>query len=201
MKKIIFIALILSIVIFCFPSSALGAVMEMTVTITNLQIPERSAMVYQNVNSELRIYCAWDGNDCRINVLRDDDSSPVAYGDALSAEHFKAGFSKTMSFTYDNSKQYSVHVELRASSQGSNVICKSDCTPVAGGSGWYYSNGSPELASGAAYLVCPSIACNGTSTTRYKIAFDPANTVLVGGIRWWRSPSLCTIAVGTTTCQ
>jgi len=44
MKKILILVLFLAVIIFCMPMPALGATMIMNVTVSNVRVPERSAM-------------------------------------------------------------------------------------------------------------------------------------------------------------
>ena len=162
--------------------------MELTVTINNIQIPERAAMILapdRAIGTEFQL------SSSRIVVVK--DIAPTTPVNVSAVSNLKANSSVIIPFPYESSVQYSVHLEQSASPQGSNIICKADCTPVPANSGWYYSTSALLYSSGGVYNAnspCPSAVCGSFQS---YIAFDPTH-VFGTGAKYWRSPSLFTIA-------
>jgi len=178
MKKILFSVFFSFAFFLCFPLSAFGAAMEVTVTITGVRSPERSAMLLRadRPNTEF----VFPNNSGRIMVIRNSDSSIKAT--VAVPAYPKKNSVVTFTIPYEAAlAPYSVYLEIQATPEN-NPACKADCSVV---SGWYkicqfytfdYSN-----------YQCQAATCNSSYTG--CIAVDPAH--IVAG--FWRSPILFTI--------
>jgi hypothetical protein len=206
MKKTLFSIFSFFALLFCFPLSTLGSVMEATVTINSVRIPERSVMaqIPDLPNTEFEI----DTSRITIvdsgNIVIKSGNFPTAYYYANTLTWaLKSGAQVTLSFPYDASKTpYKVYVETQATAQGANVVCKADCSPVAANSGWYYSRGGAYFWGDShgvngwmwIYALCTNPPCG--SNYRGNIAFDPAHVVadsVTPTEKYWRSSVLFTI--------
>lgn len=202
MKKIFFLQLFFLVIIFLFPSTALGVVtdMEITVTITSLQIPERAAMILvsDRPNTEFQI----DG--ARIAIVKNSDGVVQKTADFPSVNPYQRSAKKnasiTFSFPYVNSMApFNVYLEIAAVAAtvvpGGGMGCRADCSNIPNISDWYLSSariyylpsggGTPVLAG------CPNPPCTYPPIydTPYQVAFAKSN--IVNG--YWRSPSILTI--------
>ena len=196
--QVIFAVFIFSIVfVFCLPLPTFGATMEITITLSSVQIPERSAMLLlsDRPNSEFSIpgqsrivVVSKSGVIERWSWLEDNDGVPEW--------DIQKDLGGTFSFPYDATKApYTVHVETYVYEQYT-IICKADCTPVPANSGWYvtmfalsyYHIPAPYTGwYGYPFNLCPSVLC--TAPDRGYLAIDPANVFN----HYWRLPALLTI--------
>ena len=177
MKKTLF-SVFFFFALFFFPLSVLGAAMEITVTITSVKSPERSAMVLKTDRPNTEF--AFPQGSGRITVIRNSNSFVEAL--APVAGYVRKDSFATFTMAYGAAlAPYNVYLEIQAVAQGSNVICKADCSSVPANSGWYYISPfytSPDLCG----YYCPVPPCNNT----YKGAIALNSAYVVGG--YWRSP-------------
>ena len=190
MKKILFFVALIFVATLCFPPVASAAVMQLTVTINNIQIPERSAMLLKDVNTEFQFSYA------RIAVVNNSNSVVGA----STPTTIQKNYSTTVSFSYNNSTPFSVYLERRVqlvtAMYGS---CKADCTFIANTS-WYNFEGKYILydVNGDVASInnasCPAPCLIGGGYNRY-IAVDPAHVVTPSDTtsKYWRSPALFVI--------
>jgi hypothetical protein len=195
MKKILLAIIFLSVVVFVTPFSVFGADIELTVTITGVQIPKRAAIADLPLDTEYEISTITNYYN-KLLVVRNRDSFimnrenfmfPGCYGICASLEE---NAYRTVSFTYNSEETYSVYVEIPVVTRGTNTICKSDCTPISSGEGWYRTRA--QLVFDGEYRYCPISVC---SDYRTYIAFGPeiAPQNIMATTGYWRSPAIFTI--------
>ncbi len=199
MKKILFL-ISLSIICFpLFPLSGLAAVYEVTVTINQVRVPERAAMMLKDPSStKFKMNGA-----SRITIVQHSpNDTPLDSDGTVKANRtiaFYDGQSAGVSFSYDSSvatnPKYAVYIESLVSAQGTLIKCRADCSPVAANSGWYYEDfnydytGVPNWD----HADCPNPPCTGDTRS---IAVDPIHVVsdsVTPSTKYWRSPAIATI--------
>jgi len=212
MNKILFSIFFFSALIFCFPLTTLGAVMEMTVTIDSIQIPERAEMVWttggQTADGHLadRPNTEFGFDYSRITVVDKNISVKALkwfdYTTIPGAGGFQHPMQKdstlTFAFPYDVAlAPYKVYAEVQAQPQGSSPVLKADCTLVPSGSNWYVSTNYLYYNSFKVAAMCPSTMVtvpNSPVAPCYKcIAFQSAVWYPADGYYFWRSEPLVTI--------
>jgi hypothetical protein len=219
-KKLLFSILFFSTIFVCFPLPAFGAVMELTVTITSVKIPERAAMIFapDRPNTEFAI------GRGRIAVRKNSDGSLMGYGGTTPSHwgrYYVGGILEkdtvtTVTFPYDSNSAYNVDAEVRVkpASVLDTVGCRPDCTPISGGyiaysydvpvpseneidtywALYYYSTEYNSWSIGG----CPASLCLGNWA---DIGFDSNVFPSSDGTFWWRSPALgCIVGGVLTTC-
>lgn len=178
MKKILFSIFFFFALSLCFPLPVFGAAMEVTVTITGVRSPERSAMLLRadRPNTEF----AFPNNQGRIMVIRNSDSSVKAT--VGISGYVKKNSTVTFTIPYEVAlAPYSVYLEIQATPEN-NPACKADCSVVTG---WYKI--CQFYTSDFSNYSCQIATCN--SSYAGCIAVDPAHVVA----GFWRSPVLFTI--------
>jgi len=204
MNKILFLISFFAVVVFCFPAPALGAVMELTVTITSLQSPQRAAMALLPVNTEFgfkgsRVVVV--GSDGSVKGVNADTDYYCPYY-CQYQNKMQKGSVKVISFPYDATMiPYNVYAEVGVTSQRSYyTLYKADCTlmpPVQSGPGWYYF-GPLYYNNFVSVAYCPNPPATISGYAHY-IAVDPANVInyySAGSSSpspYWRLSSLFTI--------
>jgi len=209
--KSIFYICLAGFFVFWFPLPVFGAVMEVTVTITSMKIPQRAgaALAPDRPNTEFRI------NNMRITVVNRDDDVV-----ARSWFNIQAGTEATVYFPYDNTKTpYHIYLEHRAYGPANGyglpegeegvIMCRADCSNVVDAPGvvadeWFYLGGVEYSSCQPSYdpschASCPYPACSASYDPVFVnldgLAVDPVNVI------WspydddyvWRSPVLFTI--------
>lgn len=193
MKKIFFLILFLAI-IFCFPLSAFGANLEITVGITSVRIPEAAINMFapDGPNTEFTLY-----QGTYITLV--DDSSDSVVAGMYNTVYVRRNETITISYSnYDITKTYKVYFYQRAEpQQQSQTIYKADCTPVAAGSGWYYLFQTPYYVNsenrGVGFFCGRYPDYNPPAYpwpywhNQYRyFAVDPNNVVSVNSDHYWR---------------
>jgi len=198
MKNNILLILFSLPIIFCFPLSADAAVMELTFTVSSLNIPERAAILtssnYPDTEFLLR--------QARIVAMVGTSVKAIKYFPKNSNGDVQEGESLIITFPYSVGTSYDLHLEVRGWNQGSNIMCTVKCDVIPANSNqcvaWdsvYYKNFSP---SGSA--SCPSTTCSG-SNYRDRLSFagpcygyyDYNSTKSGTTYYFWRSPTILTI--------
>jgi len=170
--------------------------MELKVTITGVQIPGRAAIADLPLNQEYEISTITNYYN-KLLVVRNRDSFIMRRenfmypGCSGICGSLKKTSYRTVSFTYNSEETYSVYVEIPVVARGTDTICKSDCTSISSGDGWYRTRAA--LHFGGYYRYCPINSCsNYNSYYRSYIAFyDSQNIMATTG--YWRSPVIFTI--------
>ena len=206
-KKITLSVLFLAISVFYLPQLALGAIMELTVDITNVKIPSRAvaAMATDRPDTEFKfgggriVVVEHSGNSGDIN----NSSGYIRARGNLKKSGVNAGVqaqtSATLYFLYDDTRApYYIYVESSvisvATGDGSNQqICRSDCSNVIDNPGsWYFTYVTYWNSSSWIAAYCPN-SCQ----ERYndQIGFDPQNIILdpADNAHYWRSPDIFVI--------
>lgn len=198
MKKILILFLFSIVAGVFLPGLAHGAVMQMTVTINSIQIPERSAMLLKPVNSNLFFL-----NNGRVVVVKSGSPNAVAIMGAGAPGVFPPWTSSQFSFPYDSTATYTVHLEVLTRPL-SGTTCKADCTPVSDAN-WFRSY-YQLLFLDSSSATCGNTPCVGQTTqTGYgnigfpktSIFFYVGSTGVVTSSSeypWWRSPALFTLS-------
>jgi len=208
MKKILLLV-ISSLITFLFlPAITKAAVMEITVSITSLIVPERTSMVKSAgyPNTELSL------DYSRLTIVRRDGGDGIVKNTSFFPYDIaEKNSSVTVSFVYDSVYTYDVYVETQVSKSSGNSYCEANCNNVLANDGWYASYGSLlynySVTGLSGSISCPTSLCTGgyqnriafpsTSVRGYVDYGDDGdvNTDLLYGTSWyfWRSPSLFTI--------
>jgi len=191
-KKIL-LSILFLIVFFCFPRSAFGANLDITVTINSVRIPERSAMVRASdlPNSEFVFSYG------RIVVVNKNDSI-VARSDFLTG--IRAGAGATISFSYNTAEApYNIHIEVRAFGEaGGDSLCPADCSISPAGFGGYFIQFyllDPDV-SPVNNPYCPWSSPCGQVGGQY-MGVDSANVKFDSslGRHYWRLPAIFCIDI------
>src|SRR3989339_1930503 len=186
MKKTLFSIVFLTATLFCLPVPALGAIVQLTVTISSIQIPERAAMLYKSVNKEF----AFDGG-ARVVVVKKSDGTlgtPIAaeeiYHSTYGRGVLRQGSSAKIAFNYDPTLvPFNVYIEIVAMTTGGDIYCSAGCIPVSNS---YRSATSLYMIEGGD-VSCPAPACD--SPNSVNIAFPSGNIFSQkGSNEYWRSP-------------
>lgn len=196
MKKfLLYIILILPVITLFTPTIAYGAVMELNITITSFQIPERAAITFQAgyPNTEFNE----DGGYSRITVAEHNNITAILATKEFinsSAGKLIKGTVLIISFPYSDLKTYDVYTEIKAV-VGQTIACKANCTPVPIGT--YTTYWTPGV--GGLQVSCSTNICiNGSNTgqiaftSTYVFKYDSAGTTITpsGTNYWWRSPTI-----------
>lgn len=179
---------LLGILIFWFPVTTFGATLELTVTITSFQIPDRAAVKLGGANYTAEVTIS----NSRVTVVKVGSNSPAI-------KDFTGNMGKNSTATvsvanYDSSATYNIYTEIRAYNYGSNVVCKSDCSPTTG-----YATYANPLSGGSA-LSCPTNNCHGATSYPDRLALNSSSIIMYNGSNqvvtsgastyYWRSPSI-----------
>jgi len=188
MKKILLAIIFLSVIIFVAPAPVFGAAnMEVTVTITSFQIPERAAyLLYEDPsNTEFGI------EKSRITVVRNRDNLVVGSMDFAPLGRMAKNASVVIPFSYiANDAPYNIHAEIRVESTPAGyTAAKADCSLVVlSSSEWYktYTTLKNNVWQETSFCL------NAGNYGNYLAV--PASSVILGGsFYYWRSPVLFTI--------
>ncbi len=185
MKKILISILFFAALLFCFPSSALGSVIEVTVTITGVQLPQRA--IIMSMPEDTKFYIP----DSRIIITRHSDGAIMGVGN-LSSNQLKMDSSTTIAFPYSGVlAPYDIYAEVKVNTTVGTTVCDAGCGTVTSGADWAYLFGdSLYYFYGSSWFKasCPS-SCTASASNSSRIALSK-NKVVNG---YWRSPSLYTI--------
>jgi len=216
MKKELLSIFFFSAVLFFSPLNANGAVVELTVTIDSLRIPERAEAVVTDdrpdtefiLPSASLVILDKNGDIAQPNI--DLYYSGFDNNESSDLMFFKKNSFATTDFTYDvNLAPYQVYIDIPVTKQSvDSTVFTADCSPhtyLIDGVAWYYTAfriNEKEIDNGKGilniYHVCPRYACNNENECYNNdyLAFEPTNIVRHKGYnigQFWRSPSIYSI--------
>lgn len=209
MKKILLSILLFYVALFCLPLNVNGTIVELTVTINSLQIPERAeaTLIDDRPDTEFILPNATlvvldrNGDITQPNI--DSYNSSFYNYESSGLMYFNKNSFATTAFTYNAElAPYSAVIEIPVTKQEiDSTVFKADCSPhtyLVGGIAWYYTDSSfviKEIDNEVIDHVCPENACYINACHNNQLAFDPTHIADYGD-RWgmsryiWRSPSI-----------
>lgn len=175
------------------PISASALVMEVNFTISNLNIPERAALLTAENYPDTE-FAFIEG---RVIAMV---GSSVKATKQFATNIIRQGESLIISFPYVSGTDYDLRLEVRGSNQGNNILCTARCGVIPVGSNQCFTSNSVAFKTTLSSASCPSTSCAGTnfrdrfSFTGPCYGYSDANGTESGtSYYFWRSPTLITI--------
>jgi len=183
-KKLSLLIIFSGVFIFC-PLVGRAIMIQVTVNIESVLIPERAAMILRPLETEFMIR-----SDTKLVIT---DKNGVI---SAASEVFSWDLSKGATYTYiddiyynENDAPYKIYLYLKVRPQEEfGDICMADCTNILEGSGWYYIE-NVYYDGGGLVGCCPHPPCNSACSTLNEwvepIAIDPEHVVHENNNYWW----------------